>query len=125
MHTVESCFSIRLWFQSLYFIQHDLSCIRRHLCDFYQAQSGFWQGKKRCLCVNLDLFASYMIWLYWNHCADYQLLKKKKLYMLTDTYIKLRVYVWVDSCYQFKIVSIDMIEDLCMIGHAFKSIHVF
>ena len=45
--------------------------------------------------------------------------------MLIHTKIKLEVYVWVDFCYQFNILSIDMIEDLCMIGHAFNSVHIF
>jgi hypothetical protein len=40
--------------------------------------------------------------------------------MLIHKDIKLRVYVWVDYCYQFKIVLIDTIEELCMIGNAFK-----
>jgi hypothetical protein len=52
-------------------------------------------------------------------------LKKKKLYMLIHTKIKLGVYVWVDYYYQFKILLIDMIEVLCMIEHAFKSAHIF
>jgi hypothetical protein len=66
-----------------------------------------------------------MIWLYWNRRPDYQLFKKEVIYMLIHTYIKLGVYVWVECCYQLNILSIDMIEDLCMIGHAFKSVHIF
>jgi hypothetical protein len=45
---------------------------------------------------------------------------KTSLYKSIHTDIKLGVYVWVDYYCRFKIVS--MIEDLCMIGHAFKSV---
>jgi hypothetical protein len=50
---------------------------------------------------------------------------KKELYMMIHTDIKLGVYVWFYCCYQFNIVSIGMIKDLCMIWHAFKFVHGF
>jgi hypothetical protein len=50
---------------------------------------------------------------------------KRKLNVMIHIEIKPRVYVWVDCYYQLNILLIDMIEDLCMIKHTFKSVHFF
>jgi hypothetical protein len=111
--------------QSLCFIQRGLDCIRRHLGEFYQARSGFWQGKKVIpVCQSTSVRFIYdMVILELLH--NINCFKKKKLYMMIHTGIKLEVYVWVECYYQFKILLIDMIKVLCMIMHAFKSIYIF